>query len=187
MEEKEVRNEWSQYSPRTVTNVIHYSKVYLPAIEGHVSPEIVWALHSFLEFCYLVWHNTITDRSLTEIEDALKRFHENQQVFHPDIVSTFSLPRQHGMKHYLELIRLFGAPNGLCSSITESKHIKAAKEPYQHSNHHIVLGQMLLTNQPLDKLARARVDFNQHGMRKGSCTSMVACELGTYSLASFVH
>jgi hypothetical protein len=42
----------------------------------------------------------------------------------------FALPRQHALVHYLMLIRLFGLPNGLCSSITESKHIKAVKQPW---------------------------------------------------------
>lgn len=31
------------------------------------------------------------------------------------------LPRQHSLVHYSALIRGFGAPNGLCSSITESR------------------------------------------------------------------
>ncbi|KAF9553018.1 hypothetical protein CPC08DRAFT_728207 [Agrocybe pediades] len=62
------------------------------------------------------------------------------------------------------MIREFGAPNGLCSSITESKHIKAVKEPWRRSNHYEALGQMLVTNQRLDKLAAARVDFKSRGM-----------------------
>jgi len=62
------------------------------------------------------------------------------------------------------LIREFGAPNGLCSSITESKHIKAVKEPWRRSSRFEALGQMLLTNQRLDKLAAARVDFKARGM-----------------------
>ncbi|KAF9521566.1 hypothetical protein CPB83DRAFT_778511, partial [Crepidotus variabilis] len=37
--------------------------------------------------------------------------------------------RQHALSHYVLLIILFGASNGYCSSITESKHIKAVKEP----------------------------------------------------------
>jgi hypothetical protein len=64
------------------------------------------------------------------------------------------------MKHYPDMIQLYGAPNGLCSSITGSKHIKAVKEPYRRSNRHNALGQMLLTNQRLDKLARCRMEFN---------------------------
>ena len=57
------------------------------------------------------------------------------------------------------MIHEFGAPNGLFSSITESKHIKAIKEPWRHSSHFEALGQMILTNQRLDKLVAARVDF----------------------------
>lgn len=66
------------------------------------------------------------------------------------------------------MIRLFGAPNGLCSSITEAKHIKAVKEPWRQSNHNKPLKQILLTNQRLDKLAAARIDFTQRGMLKQS-------------------
>ncbi|KAH9037927.1 hypothetical protein EDB85DRAFT_1888285 [Lactarius pseudohatsudake] len=40
----------------------------------------------------------------------------------------FNLPRQHSMVHYVHLIQEFGAPNGLCSSITESRHITAVKK-----------------------------------------------------------
>ena len=59
---------------------------------------------------------------------------------------------------------MFGAPNGLCSSITESKHIKVVKRTYQRSSHNKLLGQMLVSNQRLDKLAAAHVDFTSHGM-----------------------
>jgi hypothetical protein len=76
----------------------------------------------------------------------------------------YSLPRQHSLVHYTFLIQEFGAPNGLCSSITESKHIQAVKEPYRRSSRYEALGQMLVTNQRLDKLAAARVDFQARGM-----------------------
>ncbi|KIK20653.1 hypothetical protein PISMIDRAFT_105362, partial [Pisolithus microcarpus 441] len=75
------------------------------------------------------------------------------------IITTFSLPCQHSMKHYKQLIQLFGTPNGLCSSITESKHVKAVKKPYWCTNKYHALGQMLLINQHLDKLAASQVDF----------------------------
>lgn len=66
------------------------------------------------------------------------------------------------------MIRLYGAPNGVCSSITEAKHIKAVKEPWRRSNRNKPLKQMLFTNQRLDKLAAARVDFTQRGMLSNS-------------------
>ncbi|KAF8326273.1 hypothetical protein F5887DRAFT_1197461 [Amanita rubescens] len=58
----------------------------------------------------------------------------------------------------------FGAPNGLCSSITESKHIKAIRKPWRRSSRFNALSRMLLTNQRLDKLAACTVDFREHGM-----------------------
>lgn len=149
-------------------------KVYLPAIEGYVPTDIVRTFRAFLEFCYLVRQNVITEKSLDEIQDALDRFHLYRKIFMTTgVVFTFSLPRQHSLKHYIFLIRLFGAPNGLCSSITESKHIKAVKEPWRRSNRYNALGQMLVTNQRLDKLAASRVDFRTRGMLTGTCLSSV--------------
>jgi hypothetical protein len=80
------------------------------------------------------------------------------------VVQSLSLPHQHSLSHYLELIKQFGASNGLCSSITESKHVKAVKMPYQQSSHHQTLGQMLTINQQLNKLKAARVDFQVRSM-----------------------
>ena len=80
----------------------------------------------------------------------------------------FSLPRQHAIVHYPALIRLFGAPNGVCTSITESKHIRAVKEPWHCSNQNAALFQMLTTNQRLDQLSAARDDFTERGMLNGT-------------------
>ncbi|KAI6101619.1 hypothetical protein EDD16DRAFT_1525814 [Pisolithus croceorrhizus] len=117
-------------------------KVYIVAIDGHV----------------------LKDMTLTEINDALQRFHLFREVFwNAGAVESFSLPQQHAMKHYHYLICQFGVLNGLCSSIMESKHIKAVKWPYQHTNCYQALGQMLLINQRLDKLAVVHMDFNECG------------------------
>ncbi|KAG2098550.1 hypothetical protein BD769DRAFT_1631302 [Suillus cothurnatus] len=163
-------------------------KVYLPAIEGYVPVDVVRAFRALLEFCYLVRHNVITEKSLSEIEDALTQFHTYREVFKTTgVVTTFSLPRQHSMSHYVHLIRLFGAPNGLCSLITESKHIKAVKEPWRRSSRFKALGQMLLVNQHLDKLAASRVDFRVHGMLAGTCLSAVLASLEGRKRAQSVH
>ncbi|KAG2080026.1 uncharacterized protein F5147DRAFT_749411 [Suillus discolor] len=147
-------------------------QVYLPAIEGHVPMDVVRTFRAFLEFCYLVWRNIITESTLVQIQDALDRFHHYRKVFESiGVVPTFSLPRQHSCSHYILLIRLFGAPNGLCSSITETKHIKAVKEPWRCSSRYKALGQMLVTNQRLNKLAASRIDFKSNGMLNGTCLS----------------
>lgn len=147
-------------------------KVYIPAIEGHVPQNIVRALRAFLELCYLVRRNVLTDGTLTFIEDSLQGFRNHREVF-KEVVATFSLPRQHAVKHYPDMIRLYGTPNGLCSSITESKHTKAVKEPYRRSNRLNAPGQILVTNQRLDKLARCRTEFNDQRMLDGSCGSFI--------------
>ncbi|KAG1888701.1 hypothetical protein F4604DRAFT_1877237 [Suillus subluteus] len=123
-------------------------KVYLATIEGHVPQAIVHTFHAFLEFCYLVRRNTITESTLAEIQDALSRYHQHRTIFvESGAITTFSLPRQHSL----------------------SKHIKAVKEPWRRSSKYNALGQMLVTNQRLDKLAAARVDFTNRRMLDSTC------------------
>ncbi|KAI9464276.1 hypothetical protein F5148DRAFT_982235, partial [Russula earlei] len=82
-------------------------------------------------------------------------FHHHCEIFQTSgICNNFNFPWKHSLNHYVKLIHTFGAPNSLCSSITESKHNKAVNEPWQHSNCFEVLSQ-LLTNQCLDKLVAA--------------------------------
>ena len=125
---------------------------------------MVHALSSFMEFCYLVWHSVINEDDLIAIDNAVANFHRDHVIFDEVRPDGYSLPHQHSLVHYSDLICEFGAPNGLCLSITESKHIKAVNEPWRHSSRFEALGQMLLTNQWLDKLAAAWVDFKAQGM-----------------------
>ncbi|KAG2107312.1 uncharacterized protein F5147DRAFT_746079 [Suillus discolor] len=118
-------------------------KVYLPAIRGHVPDDVVRTFSAFLDFCYIVRRNTLTEDDLLQLQDALDWFHRYREIFKTTGVTlSFSLPRQHSLNHYLLLIRQFGAPNGICSSIMESKHIKAVKEPWCRSSRFKALGQM---------------------------------------------
>ena len=133
---------------------------------------MVQAIRAFLEFCYIARRDTHDTHSLAALDDALCRFHHHREIFRTSgIRVNFNLPRQHSLTHYVKLICAFGAPNGLCSSIMESKHIKAVKEPWRRSNRFNALGQMLLTNQRLDKLAAARANFVSRGMLNGTYLS----------------
>ena len=143
------------------------------AIQAFVPAQVVETIAAFLEFCYIARHNIITDDSLDQLDVALHKFHESHQVFsgtvRVDGPSAFSLPRQHAMVHYHDHIKNFGSPNGLCSSITESKHIIAVKRPWRRSNKHLALRQILKVNERLDKIAAARADFTARGMLADSC------------------
>ncbi|KAJ7159339.1 hypothetical protein C8R43DRAFT_881825, partial [Mycena crocata] len=120
-------------------------------------------------FCYLVRRPDFGVASLDLIDSAIRRFHEHREIFRlTGVRDGFSLPRQHSLVHYRPNIELFGAPGGLCSSITESRHITAVKKPWRRSSRYNALGQMLLTNQRLDKLAAARTDFVEREMLEAS-------------------
>ncbi|KAF8205901.1 hypothetical protein K438DRAFT_1963678 [Mycena galopus ATCC 62051] len=153
-------------------------KVYLAAITGHVPAAMVKTIAAFLDFCYLVRRNAINSDTMVEIEAALDRFHTHRDIFiQTGVRVDISLPRQHSLVHYLPSIRLFGSPNGLCSSITESKHIKAVKEPWHRSSRYKALIQMLRIICRLDKMAALRSIFAVQGMMAGTTSSYAAMVL----------
>ena len=126
---------------------------------------MVRTIGSFIEFCYIVRREVLDDSNIDKLKELIATFHAEREIFRTTGVRrNFCLPRQHSLVHYPTLIRDFGAPNGLCSSITKSKHIKAVKEPWRRSNKCNAISQMLVTNQRLDKLAAARIEFQARSM-----------------------
>lgn len=139
---------------------------------------MVRCLAAFLDFCYLVRRNSICEDTLNRVREALDRFHHYRDIFtHTGVREHLSLPRQHSLCHYIRSIRLFGSPNGLCSSITESKHIPAVKKPWRRSNRYHALKQMLCTNRRTDKMHAARREFASKGMMEGTTLSYTAMVL----------
>ena len=84
---------------------------------------MIQCIRVLLDFCYLARRSAHTTEDLTRMEETLSRFHQLRAIFEAAGVRPdgFSLPRQHALVHYVRSIQLFGSPNGLCSSITESK------------------------------------------------------------------
>ena len=147
-------------------------------------------IRAFFEFCYLAHRDVHNHSSISQMESTLQEFCAAREIFQETGIQVnrsemdiFSLPRQHSLEHYPNRIWDFGAPNGLCSFITESKHIKAVKEPWQQSNCFNALGQMLLTNQWLDKVAAAQIEFDKCSMLGGSLSNLSSPSSaeGTYS------
>jgi hypothetical protein len=132
-----------------------------------VDDAIVRCFVHLLDFAYLARRNSQHTTTLVAMERALQQFHIERQFFARAGVrddDNFSLPRQHALIHYIYGIRNFGSPNGLDSSITESKHIDAVKKPWRRSNRHEALGQILTANTRMYKLAAARIEFGRKGM-----------------------
>ena len=141
-------------------------QVYLPAIVGYVPEAMTRCLSAFLDACHIARRQDIDHNALNDFEAALGRFWELREVFRILAVrpTGFLLPRQHSLVHYRRQVEDFGAPGGLCSSITESRHITAVKKPWRRSNRYDALGQMLVANQRLDKIAAMRSDFVERRM-----------------------
>ena len=127
---------------------------------------MIQCVAAFLDACYLVRCANINESNINELQLAIRQFHEKWEIFRVHGVQPkgFSLPLQHSLSHYPHQIHEFGTLAGLCSSITESWHITAVKRSWRRSNRHNALGQMLLTNQCLDKLKAARNEFVHRGL-----------------------
>ncbi|KDR82217.1 hypothetical protein GALMADRAFT_58542, partial [Galerina marginata CBS 339.88] len=150
-------------------------KVYLAAIAGYVPSAMVQCLSMFMEACYIARQNTISAPMLDKFKDCVDKFHELREIFIAlGVRSSVSLPRQHALAHYYFSIQLFGSPNGLCSSITESKHIKAVKEPWRRSSRYKALSQMLTTLARMEKMSTLLRKFTELGMMAGTTSSYMA-------------
>ena len=59
------------------------------------------------------------------LDNALQHFETERVIFETEGIhsDSISIPQIHALKHYREAIELFGAPNGISTSIIESKHI----------------------------------------------------------------
>lgn len=136
---------------------------------------MVQCLSAFMEACYIARQNAISIPMLQKFKGYVDKFHELRDIFITlGVHSSISLPRQHALLHYYYSIQLFGSPNGLCSSITESKHIKAVKEPWRRSSRYKALSQMLTALMHMEKMTVLRRRFAEQGMMAGTTSSYMA-------------
>lgn len=136
---------------------------------------MVRSIAAFMDACYIARRNAISAPALEHFQQSVKRFQDLRDIFiEAGVRTSISLPRQHALDHFYYAIHFFGSPNGLCSSITESKHIKAVKEPWRRSSRFQALIQMLRIIVRMDKMAALHCIFSDCGMLVGSTSSYVA-------------
>ncbi|KAI9430611.1 hypothetical protein H4582DRAFT_2113755 [Lactarius indigo] len=165
------------YQQWTGDNSKALMKVFLAAIAGYVPSAMVRCIAAFMDACYIACRNAINSTFLEHLQDSVETLHQLRTVFiEVGVRTSLSLPCQHALKHFHRAIHLFGSPKGLCSSITESKHIRVVKEPWQRSNRYHALAQMLKTNSCMDKMAILRQRLEDSGVLRGLA---FPSELGT--------
>jgi hypothetical protein len=136
---------------------------------------MVQSITTFIYACYIARRNAIMTPALEHFHKSVEKSHELQNIFiEVGVHDSISLPRQHALKHFYKSIHLFGSPNSLCSSITESKHIKAVKEPWHQSSRYQALIQMLWTLVQMDEMAVLHWVFLDRGMLAGTTSSYMA-------------
>ena len=153
--------------------------LYLGAIAGLVPARMVQCIASLLDFAYLARCSEHDTNSLEAMDTALEQFHTLREVFREaGVRDNFALLRQHALVHYVDSIRKFGSPNGLCSSIMESKHISAVKETWRRSSRHDPIDQMVRCLTRLSKIAATCVEFGHRGMLQGDVLTAARLALG---------
>jgi len=82
------------YIVKLCTSHTNPQQVYLSVVKGYIPNKMLYTIRAFLEFCYITWHDIITEGTLIELEDALSYFHKYRGIFQEEGIQGkgFSLP-----------------------------------------------------------------------------------------------
>ena len=118
-------------------------RVFVSLLAGAVQPAVLRTVVAVIDFIYYSQLQKHTSKTLLALENALKRFHENKEIFVQEGVRDhFNIPKIHQMVHYVEAIRSHGAADGYNTESSERLHIDYAKEGYRASNKKDYIKQM---------------------------------------------
>ncbi|EIW53615.1 uncharacterized protein TRAVEDRAFT_133656 [Trametes versicolor FP-101664 SS1] len=127
----------------------------LPLPGGISAVRLVRAVRALLDFLYIAQYPAHTSETLELLEDALRRFHTNKEVFvQLGVRQHFKLPKLHSLDHYVQSIKLFGTTDNYDTQYTERLHIDFAKDAYRATNHKDEFPQMTTWLERREKILR---------------------------------
>ncbi|KAL5536222.1 hypothetical protein ACEPAF_43 [Sanghuangporus sanghuang] len=110
---------------------------------NRATQQLVRATRAILDFVYIAQYPIHTLQTLELLDDALRRFHENKQVFIDEGARVdFNFIKLHSMVHYTSSIKSHGTTDNYNTQFTERLHIDFAKDAYAATNHKDELPQM---------------------------------------------
>lgn len=110
-------------------------RVFVGLLVGAVQPAVLRTARAAIDFIYYSQLHVHTSTTLDALQDALKIFHENKDIFiREGVREHFNIPKLHQMLHYCEAIKSRGAADGYNTESPERLHIDFAKEAYRASN-----------------------------------------------------
>src|SRR5438477_11325021 len=106
---------------------------------------LISAVRALLDFLYLAQYPVHTSKTLSNLSDALDRFHANKDVFIDlGIQNNFKIPKLHSLQHYVSSIKLFSTTDNYNTQATDRLHIDYEKEAYRATNTKDEYLQMIL-------------------------------------------
>ncbi|KAJ3911962.1 hypothetical protein F5877DRAFT_54695 [Lentinula edodes] len=107
----------------------------IPHLSIHQSGTLLAATRALLDFLYLSCYPIHTTESLSQIDEALARFHAHRGVFvELGVRKHFNIPKLHFLCHYSRSITYYGTTDNYNTETTERLHIDYAKDAYRASN-----------------------------------------------------
>jgi hypothetical protein len=115
----------------------------LPVPNGQVSPWIIAAVHTLLDFLYLAQFPSHSPLTLARMDELLTHFHNNKDIFIDlGIRNHFNITKIHSLIHYILSIQLFGTTDNYNTEQRERLHINCIKDTYDTTNHKDECNQM---------------------------------------------
>ncbi|KAJ3815928.1 hypothetical protein F5876DRAFT_29486 [Lentinula aff. lateritia] len=107
----------------------------IPHLSAHQSNTLLAATRALLDFLYLSCYPIHTTESLSQLDEALSRFHAHREVFvQLGVRKHFNIPKLHFLCHYSRAITYYGTTDNYNTETTERLHIDFAKDAYRASN-----------------------------------------------------
>ena len=105
-------------------------------LPDNMSPgRLLRAVRGILDFLFLARYPVHTSETLVHLDAALKRFHDNKDIFIDlGVRANFNFPKIHFTGHYQRFIELFGTTDNYSTEYSERLHIDLAKDAYRATN-----------------------------------------------------
>ena len=141
------KNGVSHLSQMTGKEQKEMEKVLMIVIAGQTNlpKKAMVAASGLLNFIYLARYPAHSNHTLKLMENALRTFHANKQIFiDRGVCPNFNnIPKLHSMMHYAGSIRSKGSADGYSTESPERLHIDFAKKGYRASNKNNFIIQMI--------------------------------------------
>ena len=117
--------------------------------------KVISTVRALLDFAYLAQYPVHSSETLTQMNEALERFHTHKDIFITlGARSDFDLNKLHYALHYRIMIERFGTTDNYNTEYTERLHIPYAKDAYEATNRKNEFSQMTVWVERKEKILK---------------------------------